>query len=364
MKFSGVVCYPLLFVSVFGSNLASRRFCNLLGVFWCALTLAQLSCSQHADPYFLGRAMAALLMLYFCSAEADRLQHRAIQHERELLTEGWAGIDGACCTNVEDAARIRAEIGGLTQKVDATVNQLIRAGMSTESLRTAAESGVDMEDFAFVGYSFVFLMLAGDGLPDPATFLTKFNILSYVGVALNFVLLVWTGITWWFSNRDAKVFGALVLQKVVLFVTRPFEHIVLILWMTGHISERRSICLSGLNGTLGWVLVLGFLVARVDRVARLPWIGRGLAQFLVARDLAGFRKAFCAKPACPGVQDRPQTGAITLGCMDEDSSESSDEEAGSASSFSDESTGEEVVWASSKAVTDAPPERSGDWYGP
>jgi len=235
-----------------------------------------------------------------------------------LLRKGFAGIDRADCTNFEDATRIRSEIGGRARKVDATVGQLIRAGMSTKRLRSAAESGVDLDQFAFIGYSFVLLMLAGDSFPDPLAFTAWENIISWTLVILNITLLVSTGIAWWFSSLDEKIFGALALQKVVLFVTRPFEHIIQILWMSGCISMERMIDLTSLNGILGWALVLGFLVAHVDRVARLPHVGRCLAQFLVARDLSGFHRAFSTKFACSGIEDFPSVDLSVSESSDED----------------------------------------------
>jgi len=179
----GFTVYPLLLGSVLSSNYTFRRFCNLLGAFWCSEYYMMV---HNLSPEMLGwaalhsdnewghwREMCAnstlALVIYFCSAEIDRMRSMANMHEADMLKKKLHRVHLWCdCTSADDAAKIRTEIAGVVPEVDRAVDQLIHAGMSTRNLRSAAESGVDVERFASVGYSFGYLM-AMSSVPTPSS---------------------------------------------------------------------------------------------------------------------------------------------------------------------------------------------------
>ena len=80
-------------------------------------------------------------------AEVDQLTRQATEASEESLQAGYSGSScSASCSREHDALRIRQEIGMRSSLVDSTIDVLLKAGMSTASLRRASEAGVNVQN--------------------------------------------------------------------------------------------------------------------------------------------------------------------------------------------------------------------------
>ena len=70
--------------------------------------------------------------------------------EAEALRRHFEGIQGARCWQPADRRRIWKEIGNQVEVVNACIEVLLSAGLSTKALRGAHEKGVDITAAAFV----------------------------------------------------------------------------------------------------------------------------------------------------------------------------------------------------------------------
>ena len=104
-------------------------------------------------PHKQVSAFVTAWTLFWCSmgvcltvAEVDRVNRQATEASEMSLEAGYSGSSCfARCSWEDDALRIWREIGARSSVVDATIGVLLRAGMSTASLRRASAAGIDVK---------------------------------------------------------------------------------------------------------------------------------------------------------------------------------------------------------------------------
>mmetsp|Transcript_79425 Transcript_79425/g.199580 ORF Transcript_79425/g.199580 Transcript_79425/m.199580 type:complete len:604 (-) Transcript_79425:41-1852(-) len=300
--------YPLLVGSVLSSTHMWSRAVNRLGTWWSAYNIMLLIRLRDQPSAFgftdflddqswrLWRdaelVSSLTSVIFFGMSEVDRIWSMIDVQEAEMLRAGFSGsISDACCTSPADAESIRAEIGDDVGKVDGTVQQLIRAGMSTSSLRLAAEAGVEVERFTSLGYAFA-VLVGTESVPYEVLLHSTDSVVLDGFSAMSSTFAILSFIFWTRSPLDSKIFAYLVLQKVVLLVQRPPHMLLKALWRHGSIDLATMLVGDAVSEDIMWALVLALSIAGIHRIARIPLIGRRLAQFLVARGRSGVRKAF------------------------------------------------------------------------
>jgi len=121
------------------------------------------------DHFFRATWLAGIFV--FVIAEVDRVRSDRIEEEGQALRKHYKGsIRFAACSQPTDMKNIWDEIGNTVHEVDVAIHLLISAGMSSPSLRAAAQRGISIEEagHAEVAVAFVFLgplMLLG-ALPN------------------------------------------------------------------------------------------------------------------------------------------------------------------------------------------------------
>ncbi|CAE7889342.1 unnamed protein product, partial [Symbiodinium necroappetens] len=134
-----------------------RRAMNLCGVacsaslffswkthhFWLPLPTGCEIVPQIQQHWVIGIALCGFWM-----AEADRIGSESLEEEAVQLNRGLedqASVEFATCTQESDAVQIRAEIGDSFYQVDHSISVLLSAGMSTPTLRSIADAGVNID---------------------------------------------------------------------------------------------------------------------------------------------------------------------------------------------------------------------------
>eukprot|EP00928_Gymnodinium_smaydae_P004464 TRINITY_DN11517_c0_g1_i1.p1 TRINITY_DN11517_c0_g1~~TRINITY_DN11517_c0_g1_i1.p1 ORF type:complete len:691 (-),score=95.77 TRINITY_DN11517_c0_g1_i1:190-2262(-) len=296
--------YFVVVVSIIISNRAWRRWSNLIGAAWTGHQLGIATRAIAWDRpslvavtpntivgvydwriYVLSFCLACLL--FFVIAEADRVRCCAAKVETRNLKAKYTGsIRDATCLSRADELSIRAEIKDCMQDVDDSIHVLLRAGMSTPSLRQAWKLGVDVTgagrtEFAFVAFTLHYAATT-------ATFGLKWN--ETETIILNSViwllLIAWLALLC-FLGPDGRRFAIQVLQKVALFSGMPLTIILNILeqyqMVKWHLMQRYI----SFTHLIEWSLLVSLSAARIHRVASIYCIGPRLAQLLSAR---GFRR--------------------------------------------------------------------------
>eukprot|EP00928_Gymnodinium_smaydae_P047006 TRINITY_DN31349_c0_g1_i1.p1 TRINITY_DN31349_c0_g1~~TRINITY_DN31349_c0_g1_i1.p1 ORF type:complete len:602 (-),score=110.22 TRINITY_DN31349_c0_g1_i1:89-1825(-) len=224
--------------------------------------------------------LSGVSVFYFVIAEVDRVRSVGLSREaKQLKYGGFSGsVNDARCSEASDELNIRREIGSSVKRVDAAINVLIDAGISTCDLRRATELGVDVKKFSDVGWSFFVF-----------TWFNSFGIISsmYFLSALTTALAVLYGILLFCLSTDAQVFSVLVVQKITLAIEWPAHLFAIAFFQYEHINTQ--ICISLSARVLTWSIAIVLSVLRIHRVAALPYFGRRFAQLLAAR---GVKRTF------------------------------------------------------------------------
>ena len=93
--------------------------------------------------------------------ELDRVRFGAYQRQCATLTTNYCGsITSARCSNAGDKLRILEEVGSLTNQVDATIGNMMQAGMSNPTLRKAALHQIDLKWVGYVPKGVLFLFVS------------------------------------------------------------------------------------------------------------------------------------------------------------------------------------------------------------
>jgi hypothetical protein len=247
------------------------------------------------------------LVFFFAIAEVDRV--RSVSHDREaqLLANSFTSIRDSACTQASDAERIRAEIGENVCAVDQTIDTLIRAGMSTQSLRMAYEHGVDVQSAAHVEYALVFMAWAwcmsvgifmlGDvssGMPS-IMFLT--GLINIVLGTLWVVFLMHSG-------KDVQTFSIAIKAKTTSLFLIPVNFLLALIVDNNEMKDAQACdIVFALCTAISWLLIVPLSLARIHRVACLPLCGPQLAQFLLARSRKRLFSACRCCGRCPHRKD-------------------------------------------------------------
>ena len=127
----------------------------------------------HVSEYFVH----GMLAFYFILAELDRVQWRIAVREAKLLENQYQGsIRHASCSQIQDELSIRSEIGNEVDEVDKVIQVLLKAGMTSDALRTAYMRGVVLRHSGVIQWAI------------PAIVLGPFLILASWHLTMHFVL--------------------------------------------------------------------------------------------------------------------------------------------------------------------------------
>ena len=100
----------------------------------------------HDVPYVEQRIIILTMAVFFLLQEFDRTNSLTRKQEAQQLSRGYqATIERAACSQAADATRIFEEIGQKTGAVDYAIHVLLKAGMSSPTLRQVASKGVDIQ---------------------------------------------------------------------------------------------------------------------------------------------------------------------------------------------------------------------------
>lgn len=160
--------------------------------------------------------------LIFVLLEVDSLRMQTHTREVDMLKRGYCGsIAGARCSHANDEASIRGEIGDKWPMVDHTIEVLLSAGMSTPGLREAAALGVDVSLAGFIqlapacvvwlSWFAVTVGMYHSGVNHAQSWVEIFQ----SSTAWQVLPPILWGINWLYMERDARVFGTLVVLKIM-----------------------------------------------------------------------------------------------------------------------------------------------------
>lgn len=303
--------FPLMLASTVSREPWRRQWLNLGGLFMGAFTLAFVLYAWRRDRYallslseqdilsckdwkFSKVFYATTVTVFFVITELDRVRYLIARRQADQLQKGYTGsIRGAICSCAADEANIRAEIGSRTDEVDTTINLLVRAGLSTPSLRAAQRLGVEMAGAGFSEYAFAFLMFtsswAGGWRLRDHMFSYRMNSALDLGVyvclfmnkafSLAFVM--------YFAGMpaDARAFAYRVLHKCGASVAILPWALIAIWHLKGGITFGEMQILMHMTMLIIWLVVFPVSVARIHRVARIPHCGPMIANILATRGL-------------------------------------------------------------------------------
>lgn len=167
---AGVIVISLCILTSANTTRTCCQLSNYTGlIFSCCMAICWVSFPK-ASLHFLDftphttKIYQAILwtccIAFFLIAEMDRIRSDEIAKEGQQLRKHYEGtIRMAGCSQPSDMQNIWEEIGDKVHKVDTAINVLISAGLSSPSLRLAAESGVNIKGagHAEVAIPFVFL---------------------------------------------------------------------------------------------------------------------------------------------------------------------------------------------------------------
>jgi len=281
-----IACLSFYF---FTESFVTRRMCSLSAVFICAYLSVAVDGTYgilggHALP--IRNTRAILLILGTAAMIFNLTRTMAVECARgaEQLRAGYGGsITHARCTRTSDETQIRAEIGDdRVGAVNHAIDVLLCAGMSTPSLRRAAQAGVNVQSAAHIEYGSIAAMVM-------INISMNWDILSrsceYVDIALSFLsllelLMFLVQFFWW--AHDARAFATKVCARLglefIIFLYLPLRVLHAKGMITLILCYRLTVVMYITAG--GFIIVLSAL--HVDGVSRYVYKGRAIAQCLVA----------------------------------------------------------------------------------
>jgi len=315
--------YPLILsVILYSQEQCWYRSGNLIGAFLSGHYLLVLARNYHLSSFFSNESgsddaeylrewrsthinFAVSTVLFFIFSELDRIRYFTLAHEATLLKVGYSGsIKDAACSSSTDCANIWAEINGeaasederslIVAKVDDTIRTLIRAGMSSRSLRQAVEEGVCVDN-ANSGDSIAFMLLiSGTSMPN----LENLRVLD-VEVMTGWACVALTIILWivfFNSSIDRRIFCKKVFIRVILIFVWPPHLICSLFFKLGLTPMTHLLWIFSISNTVGMSIILALTALHIGGVARIPRIGPWLAQLMIARGPSALRKACKTRP--------------------------------------------------------------------
>lgn len=245
----------------------------------------------------------------FVASEGDRMYLKQGLVEAALLQQGFTGrVRDAMSTVHQDKVNILLEIAGEESAVDTTIDSLIRASMSTDDLRQAAEKGLPIDSsgtlrvclatFGWVswfmnGFIHAFMRIwintkclqrSGTEHHGQLRLIAEFVM---CGQALAWLLMLKV------IEKDSRAFAANCVFKIMspLAVGMP----VVGFWYAN--AEDKPPCETGLP-TVWPVLIFGFITLFVSafglgRLTRVPLIGPWIARFILASHIKDLCRLCC-----------------------------------------------------------------------
>jgi len=274
-----------------------RRIAHLVNAglagFFMAVSLVPLQLLQF--PQKQVSAFVTAWTLFWCSmgvcltvAEVDRVNREATEASEVSLEAGYSGSSCfARCSWEDDALRIWREIGARSSVVDATIGVLLRAGMSTASLRRASAAGIDVKhavdaDHAtlmyFVSFHVARLVTCTLVLDSPAGWaVTLFWLGAILGTVLTYVR----------SQKDGRAFICKVAKKVLML-----DLVQIIACKIADLSFMSNTAIVLPLGTSTAFLTSMLSLIGLDGAATLPGCGSILAKALLTEVVFTLSRAY------------------------------------------------------------------------
>jgi len=231
-------------------------------------------------------ALLGMVVMYYVVAEVDRIRSHAVQAAAMQLKKGYtSSIRDATCSEARDYANIHAEIATMVEQVDAAIDVLLQAGMSSPRLTRAFAAGVDVHGAAHAEYAILGPRLVMHILCATEFIIHHCRLLRLVGVAGLLLDAVWL-LSLASMESDGRVFAMRVAYKGCLLLLPAFGVVEFLDLRSAHIRHQMRDELSPYSAYIIFVdaaFVTFFTAMQLDRVADLPCCGRLLAQWLSAR---------------------------------------------------------------------------------
>ncbi|CAE7450254.1 unnamed protein product [Symbiodinium sp. CCMP2456] len=272
MNLCGVACSACLF------------FSWLTRHFWLPLPTG-----SEIVPKILQHWTIAIALCAFWMAEVDRICSESLEEEAVQLNRGLedqASVEFATCTQESDAVQIRAEIGDSFYQVDHSISVLLSAGMSTPTLRSIADAGVNIDGAGHyeITVPFVCLVpmivvnigrvyLAALYLQDELHYqaiLSMRTILCLAKACL--VVLIWRSC----HEERAFIFKMITKLTAIMFVLTSCERLY------SHLHPSYDPVFHVAIGHMTLVVMLGCALLGMKGIACLPG-GRYVLQFFLCR---------------------------------------------------------------------------------
>mmetsp|Transcript_13404 Transcript_13404/g.29525 ORF Transcript_13404/g.29525 Transcript_13404/m.29525 type:complete len:667 (-) Transcript_13404:432-2432(-) len=253
----------------------------------------------------LGNAISAVVFTYL--SERDRLADMLLRREWKHLKAGYRGTcRQAQCSVGKDSEAIWNEISGETgvelekqvNLIDETIELLIRAGISSRNLQSAAAAGVDItgansgESSAFMVY-FTLTGFETTGKQKEVPVLVM-DMIFKVTLTLGWMLYLRT-------TTDNRIFVNRTFVKLVIMLAWPVSiGTTIARHYLGHSVEAVQIIVLACNILCCIVFVLACLLG-VGGMAKIPRVGRPLAEFCLQRSIW---KWWRARPRRKAASDR------------------------------------------------------------
>ncbi|CAK9080235.1 unnamed protein product [Durusdinium trenchii] len=244
--------------------------------------------------HMMHRACWGAVVCFFFFAEVDRIHSLQIREEAQQLRKGCKGsIRFASCSDLTDMQNIWDEIGDKVPEVDHAIFVLISAGISSPSLRMAADQGVKIEGAGHAEMAVTIVVLGPLLFMSIAEMvglcynllhrgLIKWEIVLLVSTVVGFVVRISFVILFCVVPVDERMFLLKVITKLVALLCLPLAllfgiaaqydasesiHALGIISMCSHVTSLLGFCFSmlGIQGTLklpGGRCLLQFILAR------------------------------------------------------------------------------------------------------
>jgi len=208
--------FPLTFaVNSFGTCLSS---------FTCAMAVKESAegCKANVQPFerwmFDGTvSLSIVFVCFFVASEIDRVKEALAVDEADQLSKDFTSVFDAQCSSAVDAKNIKGEVNQEMFQVDAAVEVLKAAGMSTKTLRTASARGADVTGAGFLSIANLTYSIGFWGFLQVVYMSDGHSVGHTVAWVLGNAASCLIAVAWWLrAMPDQRAFAASVAAKVYL----------------------------------------------------------------------------------------------------------------------------------------------------
>ncbi|CAE7418780.1 unnamed protein product [Symbiodinium sp. CCMP2592] len=294
------------FISININHYRSRMLLNRMGAFTCGIVFLEwttVNFDGAQGPYGPSGVPATILCVeqrllilsaftFFLLLEADRVNAVARAWEAEQLRRGYQGsIAHATCSEAADSTRILGEIGDKMEAVDYAIHVLLKAGMSSPTLREIARAGIDVAGAGNAVIAFPVVALVPLNLETLWSTYVDMVYMSedvhlwiplWIFEFMSFLVRIAIVVVLCRSQRDERCFIMKMMGKIVgLWVVLACPFIAT--WELE--SMQTSTPKSGWFAAplLVYASILGFACLGMRRFLRCPGCGPCLLQLFLAR---------------------------------------------------------------------------------